>query len=91
MLQFPPFGGALDVGRAQPCTSHTAQFPLFGGGEVAVRGGEVAVRGGVVPKVQTTSAKNADNGVSWAKLSAFWAKLSRSWCVARTRTRDSVR
>ena len=76
----------------------TAQFPPFGGGEVAVRGGqvavrggEVAVRGGVVPKVQTTSAKNADNGVSWAKLSAFWAKLSRSWCVARTRTRDSVR
>jgi len=31
------------------------QFPPFGGGEVAVRGG-------VAPKVQTTSAKNADNG-----------------------------
>ena len=49
----------------------TAQLPMFGGGEVAVRGsevavrdGEVAVRGGVAPKVQTTSAKNADNGVS---------------------------
>jgi len=24
MLQFPPFGGALDVGRARPCTSHSA-------------------------------------------------------------------
>ena len=58
----------------------TAQFPLFGGGEVAVRGG-------VAPKVQTTSAKNADNGVSWARWSALWAKLSRTWCVARTRTR----
>ena len=63
------------------------QFPPFGGGEVAVRGGVVAVRGGVAPKVQTTSAKNADNGVSWARWSALWAKLSRTWCVVRTRTR----
>ena len=60
------------------------QFPPFAGGEVAVRGG-------VAPKVQTTSAKNADNRLSWAKWSAFWAKLSRTWCVARTRTRYSVR
>ena len=74
------------------------QFPPFGccevavrGGEVAVRGGEVEVQGGMVPKVQTTSAKNADNRLSWAKWSAFWAKLSRTWCVARTRTRYSVR
>jgi len=67
------------------------RFPLFGGGEVEVRGTEVAVRGGVAPKVQTTSAKNADNGVSWAKWSAFWAKLSRTWCVVRTRTRYCVR
>ena len=62
------------------------QFPPCGGGEVAVRGGVVAVRGGVAPKVQTTSATNADNGVSWARWSTFWAKLSRTWCVARTRT-----
>ena len=67
------------------------QFPPFGGGKVVVRGGVVAVRGGVAPKVQTTSAKNADNGVSWAKWSAFWAKLSRTWCVVRTRTRYCVR
>ena len=87
----PPFGGVLDVGRARPCASHTAQFLPFGGGEVAVRGGEVEVQGGMVPKVQTTSAKNADNGVSWVKWSAFWAKLSRTWCVVRTRTRYSVR
>jgi hypothetical protein len=69
----------------------TAQFLPFGGGEVAVRGGEVEVQGGMVPKVQTTSAKNADNRLSWAKWSAFWAKLSRTWCVVRTRTRYSVR
>ena len=62
------------------------QFPPFGGGEVEVRGGKVAVWGGVAPKVQTTSAKNADNGVSWARWSTFWAKLSRTWCVVRTRT-----
>ena len=67
------------------------QFPPCGGGKVVVRGGVVAVRGGVAPKVQTTSAKNADNGVSWARWSAFWAKLSRTWCVVRTRTRYSVR
>ena len=36
-------------------------------------GGEIAVRGGVMPKVQTTSAKNAENGLLWAKWSAFWA------------------
>ena len=67
------------------------QFPPFGGGKVVVRGGVVAVRGGAAPKVQTTSAKNADNGVSWARWSAFWAKLSRTWCVVRTRTRYCVR
>ena len=67
------------------------QFPPCGGGEVTVRGGEVAVRGGVAPKVQTTSAKDADIGVSWAKWSALWAKLSRTWCVVRTRTRYCVR
>ena len=57
------------------------QFPPFAGGEVAVRGGEVAVRGGEVmvrggevmvrdgeaPASQTTSAKNADNGVLRAR------------------------
>ena len=34
-------------------------------------GGEIAVRGGVMPKVQTTSAKNAENGLLWARWSAF--------------------
>ena len=62
------------------------QFPPFGGGEVAVRGGEVAVRGGVAPEVQTTSAKNADNGLAWARWSTFWAQRCPAWCVARTRT-----
>ena len=52
MVQFPPFGGALDMGRARPCASYAA-IPPFGGGEAAVRGS-------VAPKVQTTSAKNAE-------------------------------
>ena len=47
-------------------------------------GGEIAVRGGVMPKVQTTSAKNAENGLLWAKWSAFWAHRYLSWRVART-------
>ena len=41
-------------------------------------GGEITVRGGVMPKVQTTSAKNAENGLLWAKWSAFWAHRYRS-------------
>ena len=43
------------------------QFPPFAGGEATVRGGEVTIRGGVAPKVQTTSATNADNAVSRAR------------------------
>lgn len=62
----------------------TAQFPPLGGGEVTVQGG-------VAPKVQTTSAKNADNGVSWAKWSALWAQRCPAWCVARTRTAEDAR
>ena len=79
LVQFPPFVGALDVGRARPCASHSA-IPPFAGGEVAVRGG-------VAPKVQTTSAKNVDNGQSRARWSTFWAQRCPAWCVARTRTR----
>ena len=79
MVQFPPFDGALDMGRARPCASYAA-IPPFGGGEAAVRGS-------VAPKVQTTSAKNADNGVSWARSSALWAQRCPAWCVARMRTR----
>ena len=67
----PPFGGAFDVSRARPCTSHST-IPPFGGGEVTVQGGEVTVQGGVAPKVQTTSAKNADNG----------DYRSRTWCLS---------
>ena len=62
----PPYGGALDVVRARPWASHGA-IPPFAGGEAAVRGG-------VAPKVQTTSAKYADNGLSWARWSALWAQ-----------------
>ena len=62
------------------------QFPPFGGGVVAVRGGEVAVWGGVAPKVQTTSATNADNGQSWARSSALAAQRRLASRVARTFT-----
>jgi len=29
MLQFPPFGDALDVGQARPCTSHSTIPPVW--------------------------------------------------------------
>ena len=86
----PPFGGAFDVSRARPCTSHST-IPPFGGGEVTVRDGEVTVQGGVAPKVQTTSAKNADNGVSWAKWSALWAQRRLASPGARIRTAEDAR
>ena len=31
LVQFPPFGGALDVGRARPCTSRSASPPVWWG------------------------------------------------------------
>ena len=46
---------------------------------------------GMVPKVQTTSAKNAENGVLWVRWSAFWAQRCLSWCVVRTRTPEPAR
>ena len=50
------------------------QFPPFGGGEAAPRGG-------VVPKVQSTSAKTGDNGLSWARWSTFWAHRCLARCM----------
>ena len=82
---FAPLEASCRCGRRR-VVALLVQFPPFGGGEVEVRGGEVEVRGGEAPKVQTTSATNADNGVSWVRWSALWAKLSRTWCVVRTRT-----
>ena len=57
-----------------------SEIPPFGGGEVAVRGG-------VVLKVQTTSVKNAENGLLRARWSAFWAQRRLAGCVVRARTR----
>jgi len=37
----------------------------------------------MVPKVQTTSAKNAENVRLWVRWSAFWAQRCLSWCVVR--------
>ena len=45
----------------------------------------------MAPKVQTTSVKNAENGLLWARWSAFWAKQCRTWCVVRTRTSEHTR
>ena len=45
--------------------------------------GEAAPRGSVAPKSQTTSATNADNGVSWARWSALWAQRRLTWRAAR--------
>ena len=54
-----------------------ASFPPFGGGVAAVRGG-------VAPTSQTTSVKNADNGLLVAKWSAFWAnRHPRGVLIAR--------
>ena len=53
------------------------QFPPIGDGAAAVRGG-------VAPKVQTTSVKNAENGLLVAKWSAFWRIRCLSWCVGCT-------
>ena len=51
-------------------------FPPFGVGQDPTGGG-------VAAKLQTTSAKNADNGLPWARWSAFWAQQCRTWCVVR--------
>ena len=54
--------------------SHVVQFPPFGGSP------SVALVG-VVPKVQTTSAKNVENGLLWARWSAFWAGVFICLCI----------
>ena len=72
--------GALQVGGGGGFALHEAflrrvagvsnprvvQFPPTGGGEAAVCGGGA-------PEPQTTSVKNADNGLLVVKWSAFWA------------------
>ena len=85
VVQFPPFGGALDVGRARPCAPHDA-IPPFAGGEAAVRGGEAAVRGGEAPASPTPAAINADNGALQLRRPASWPQRRLAACVARTFT-----
>ena len=65
------------VGVSEP---RVAQFPPFGC-RVSAAGG------GVVPKVQTTSVKDAENGLLWAKWSTFWAQVCLLWVAARVQTR----
>ena len=78
-MQFPPFAGGEVVVRGGEV--------VVRGGEVVVRGGEVAVWGGEAPKVQTTSATNANNGVLWLRWSAIRAQRRLASRGARTRTR----
>ena len=59
-------------------------FPPFGDGEPPTCGS-------MVPKVQTTSAKHAENGVLWARWSTFWAQRCLAWRVVRTRTSEHAR
>ena len=71
VVQFPPFGGqAMRALRKRGASCRA--IPPIGGGEAATHSG-------VVPKVQTTSAKNVENGVSWARWTTFWAHR----CLAR--------
>ena len=74
----PKWPGTVLVGRVlfRRVAPLMVQFPPFGGGEAASQAG-------VVPTVQTTSVKNADNGVLWAKWSTFWAQRCLSWRVVR--------
>ena len=58
-------------------------FPPFGGSEATTRGG-------VAPKVQTTSVKNAENGLLWARWTAFWAKQCRT-CASFAREPLNIR
>ena len=60
----------------RPVTPLMTPFPPFGVGQDPTGGG-------VAAKLQTTSAKNADNGLPWARWSAFWAQQCRTWCVVR--------
>ena len=76
------------VGVSQPWM---AQFPPIGDGAAAVRGG-------MAPKPQTTSVKNAENGLLVAKWSAFWAhqclavvRCSHVNPLLRVSTRDTAR
>ena len=45
----------------------------------------------MAPKVQTTSVKNAENGLLWERWSAFWAKQCRTWCLVCTQTSEHTR
>ena len=64
-------------GVSPACRSLCRAIPPIGGGEAATHSG-------VVPKVQTTSVKNGENGVLWARWSTFWAHrcLARCMCSA---------
>ena len=56
------------------CRTPNGAIPPFGGGEASSQAGVVAT-------VQTTSVKNADNGVLRVRWSASWAQWCLGWCV----------
>ena len=53
---------------------HVVQFPPFGGDEAATHSS-------MVPKVQSTSAKTGENGLSWARWSTFWEHRCLARCM----------
>ena len=67
LVQFPPFGGALDMGQAQPCTSHSA-IPPFGGALDMGRARPCASHGAIPPRLVAPST---------------WAKLNRAPLTAQ--------
>ena len=72
VAKFPPIGGRRE-GYHETTGSSCSEIPAIGGGAAEVRGG-------VAPTSQTTSVKNADNGLLVAKWSALWAVLGGMGC-----------
>ena len=70
--EIPPIGGYI-ITTLTPWGSSCSEIPPIGGGAAEVRGG-------VAPTSQTTSVKNADNGLLVAKWSALWAVLGGMGC-----------
>ena len=83
VVQFPPFGGQA-MRALRKLGASCRAIPPIGGGEAATHSG-------VVPKVQTTSVKNGENGVLWARWTTFWAQQCLAWRVVRTQTPEHVR
>ena len=82
--EIPPIGGYI-ITTLTPWGSSCSEIPAIGGGAAEVRGGVAPTSQTntfcpLTPKSQTTSVKNADNGLLVAKWSALWAVLGGMGC-----------